>query len=598
MMAFHDNPAFVAPARTERRLQADGSIVLRSPEALGPYARCIGEWIERWARETPDALALAERAAPDRWRRMTWSELRSAVGAIGQRLIDLGLPRDQPIAILSDNAIDHALLMLSAMHVGLPVCAISSAYCRLAQDHTKVRGILETLQPSLVYASNAKVYGAAMAACADSAIKVLSEGASALPGALDFASFLATHETAAVADAFERIAADDVAKYLLTSGSTGHPKVVINTHRMLCANQQSLAQIWPFLETTKPVLLDWLPWSHTFGGNHNLNLVLRNGGALYIDDGRPAPGLIESTVRNLRDVRPNLHFNVPRGLEMLLPFLEADPALAREVLSPLLLVFYAAAALPPATWERLQRLATRVRSEPLWLTTSWGSTETSPLVTSAHFGLDGPGCIGIPLPGLELKLVKVGEKQEMRVRGVSVFPGYRNAPALTHAAFDEDGFYKIGDAGYLIDPDDPARGVAFDGRVAEDFKLTTGTWVSVGPLRLAVVSALSPFAQDVVITGHDRSEIGLLIFPSAAATQAPPEAVGEKVRQALGLFQQRGAGSSQAPRRAMLLTEPPNADAGEITDKGYVNQRAVLTRRADLVARLYADDGDADVIRV
>ncbi|MGJ7495380.1 feruloyl-CoA synthase [Variovorax sp. RT4R15] len=596
MVALYDNPDLVAPARTICTAHADGSIVLSSPEPLGPYARCIGEWVEQWAHATPEALALAERDGTGAWKRLSWGELRKAVGAIAQGLLDLKLPRQQPVVVLSDNSIDHALLMLAAMHIGIPVCSVSSAYCRLTRNYSKVQGILDALQPSLVYASDAKVYGPALQACATPAIKVLSEGFDALPGALSLRSLLDVVETPAVMAAFAGVTGDDHAKYLLTSGSTGHPKVVINTHRMLCANQQTLAQTWRFLATEKPILLDWLPWSHTFGGNHNLNLVLRNGGALYIDEGRPAPGLIERTVRNLRDVRPNLHFNVPRGLDMLLPFLEADHALARDVFSRLLLVFYAAAALPASTWSRLERLAAQVREEPLWLTTSWGSTETSPLVTSAHYKLDSAGCIGLPLPGLELKLVPNGEKQEMRVRGVSVFPGYRNAPELTAAAFDEDGFYKIGDAGYLVDPAHPEHGVMFDGRVAEDFKLTTGTWVSVGTLRLKLVSALSPYAADAVITGHDRDEIGALIFPGAACAQAEAGAVAEKIREVLQAFRVEGGGSSQCPCRAMLLEEPPNADAGEITDKGYVNQRAVLTRRADEVALLHAPAPHARVI--
>jgi feruloyl-CoA synthase len=365
---------------------------------------------------------------------------------------------------------------------------------------------------------------------------------------------------------------------------------------MLCANQQMIAQVWPFLEKEKPLLVDWLPWSHTFGSNHNLNMVLRNGGTLYIDEGRPAPGLIEKTARNLREVRPNLLFNVPRGLDMLLPLLEADRALARDVFSRLRALFYAAAALTPSTWKRLEVLAQQVREEPLWLTTSWGSTETAPAVTSAHWRLEGPGSLGIPLPGLELKLVPNGQKQELRVRGVCVFPGYLNAPELTSAAFDEEGFYKIGDAGYLADEAHPERGVIFNGRVAEDFKLSSGTWVSVGTLRVKLVSAFAPYAQDVVITGHDRDEVCAMLFPSAACAQISPEALTARLREALAALRAEGGGSSQCPARILVLTEPPNADAGEITDKGYVNQGAVLGRRAAEVELLYQQPPPARVI--
>ncbi len=596
MTDFFADPRMLAPAQALRTLRADGGVVLRSPEVLGPYARCIGEWLEHWAKATPDAPAFAERDASGAWRRMNWREVRAAVGAIAQSLLTLDLPAAKPVAILSDNSIAHALLMLAAMHVGRPVCAVSSAYSRLTKNYTKIRGILRTLDPALVYAADAASYGPALAACEIDAVTVFGRGAESVPGAIDFETLLAASEGAGVQAAFNGIQADDHAKYLLTSGSTGHPKVVINTHRMLCANQQMVAQAWRFLEFEKPVLLDWLPWSHTFGGNHNFNLVLRNGGTLYIDEGRPAPGLIEKTVRNLREVRPNLHFNVPRGLDMLLPFFEADAALARDCLARLRAVFYAGAALPASTWKRFIAVAEKVRDEPLWLTTAWGSTETAPAVTSAHWRLEGAGCIGNPLPGVELKLVPNGEKHELRVRGVSVFPGYRNAPELTAAAFDEEGFYRIGDAGYLVDEAQPERGVMFDGRVAEDFKLASGTWVSVGTLRLKVVSAFVPYAQDVVITGHDRDEVGALVFPSAASASLSADALAAKMAAALDVLAARGGGSSQTPGRAMMLTEPPNADAGEITDKGYLNQRAVLTRRAAEVELLYTEGPHPRVI--
>ncbi|MEJ1171610.1 feruloyl-CoA synthase [Variovorax sp. CCNWLW235] len=587
----------IAPPRTVRIDFDDGSFALRSPMALKPYARCIGEWIERWARETPDALAFAERdESGEGWRRLDYRALRKAVGAVAQALLDLKLPAGKPIAILSDNAIDHVVLMLATMHIGRTACSLSSAYSRMAKDPSRLHGMLQALKPALIYASDAKVYGGALAGCGVEAVAVFSRNAGAYDGALPFAQLLEASETPAVMQAYEAVLPDTHAKYLLTSGSTGKPKVVINTHRMLCANQQMMAQTWRFLTQEKPVLVDWLPWSHTFGANHNLNMVLCHGGALYIDEGRPAPGLIEKTVRNLREVKPTLLFNVPRGFDMLLPFLEADDALAAEVFSRLRLAFYAAAALAPSTWQRLEAVAKRVRPErPLWLTTSWGATETSPAITSAHWKLDGAGCIGAPLPGLELKFVPNGQKLEMRVKGVSVFPGYRHAPRETAEAFDEEGYYRIGDAGYLADTGRPERGVVFNGRVAEDFKLSSGTWVSVGTLRVKLVSMLAPHAQDVVLTGHDGDEIGMLVF---AAPQAAPQALAARIADVLRTLRDEGAGSSQCPTRALVLTEPPSLDAGEITDKGYINQRAVLTRRAADVARLHAGaHHDLQVIR-
>lgn len=594
---FFSNPQMLAPPQALKTAHPDGGFVLRSPVVLGPYARCVGEWLEHWAITTPQAPAFAERTPSGDWRRLNWAQTRTAVGRVAQGLLDLGLaPQapDAPIVVLSDNSLDHLLLMLAALHIGRPVCTVSSAYSRLTKDSSKIVAILQALDPALVYASDAKVYSAAAAHAGPAAQRVFSEGAELHPGALAFTQLLATDESAAVMQAFGAITPDAPAKYLLTSGSTGTPKVVVNSHRMLCANQQMVAQAWRFLAHEKPVLVDWLPWSHTFGGNHNLNMVLCHGGQLVVDEGRPAPGLIDKSVRNLCEIQPTVYFNVPRGLDLLLPHLEADNAMATAFFARLRVVFYAGAALPQATWERLQALAVRVRGTPVWLTTSWGSTETSPAITSAHWQLDRAGVIGGVLPGLELKFIPVGggtdgAKLEMRVRGVSIFKHYRNAPDITAAAFDDEGYYRIGDAGFLADEARPEMGVVFNGRVAEDFKLTTGTWVSVGTLRLAAVSAMAPWVQDVVVTGHDRNDLGLLIFPSLAGAALASADLSAKVALAMGTMKVGGAGSSQSPARALLLVDPPSVDAGEITDKGYINQGAVLRQRAALVQALYAN---------
>ena len=411
-----NDPSLMAPPRAVRVPLDHGCFVLRSPESLKPYARCIGEWLEHWSERTPDAPAFAERQADGGWQRLTWRGTRERVGRIAQSLLDMKLPPNAPVVVLSDNSLEHLLLALAAMHVGIPVCTVSSAYCRLTQDYSKVHGILNTLVPALVYASDAAVYGPAISSSGLRCPIVFGRGAEQHAGALPFGALLEKKEGPGVRQAYEAITPDMHAKYLLTSGSTGHPKVVINTHRMLCANQQMIAQAWRFLDREKPVLVDWLPWSHTFGANHNLHMVLRNGGMLAIDEGRPAPGLIEKTLANLAEVQPTIWFNVPRGFDVALPLLEADPELARKVFARLRVIFYAGAALPQATWERLQALARKVRGEDVWLTTSWGSTETSPAITSAHWKLDRAGVIGGMLPGLEMKFVPNGEMLTPRRR--------------------------------------------------------------------------------------------------------------------------------------------------------------------------------------
>jgi feruloyl-CoA synthase len=563
----------LAPAEVEVERRADGCVVLRSPRPLPPPARCVTAWLTRWADAAPDRTFVAEREG-DGWRALTYRDALDAVRRIGQALLDRGLGPDRPVAILSDNGVDHALLALAAMHVGVPVAPISPAYSLMSKDFGKLAHVMALVRPGLVFAAEPARYAAALAAIGATSTSV-DELRATTPGP-------------AVDRAHAAVDGDRVAKLLFTSGSTGLPKGVINTHRMLTTNQEQLATAWPFVATRPPVLVDWLPWNHTFGGNHDFNLVLRNGGTLYVDGGKPVPGLIETTARNLRAIAPTMYFNVPRGFDLLLPLLEDDAALRDNFFRQLDVVFYAAAALPLNLWRRLEAVAARAGRADVAMLSAWGSTETSPLATSVHFPMAGPGVIGLPVAGCELKLVPSGAKLEVRVRGPNVTPGYLHQPELTRAAFDDEGFYRIGDAVKLADPTDPSRGVVFDGRVAEDFKLATGTWVHVGAVRTRLIAAGDPVIADAVITGHDRDALGALVFLTPAAAALTPAALAAHLTAALDRLRDEGGGSSTCPSRLMVMTEPPSSDANEITDKGYLNQRAVLDRRAALVERLHA----------
>jgi len=569
-----------APAKVDLEKRPDGTTLLRSPMALGAFARCVTEWLVDWAEKAPERVFLGERAASG-WRTLTYRETLDAVRAIGQGLLDRGLSAERPLAILSDNSVDHALLALGAQHVGVPIAPISPAYSLMSKDFAKLKYIFELLRPALTWTADPEKFAPALAAVGARATSL-----DALRAAKPGAQVDAVHA---------RIGPDTVAKILFTSGSTGQPKGVINTHRMLTANQQMLAQGWPFVEARPPVVVDWLPWNHTFGGNHNFNLVLRNGGTLYVDGGKPMPGLIETTAKNLAEIAPTMYFNVPRGFDLLLPFLEQDAALRKNFFRELDMVFYAAAALPQNLWARIEKLALEEKGGKLAMLSAWGSTETAPLATQVHFHIPAAGVIGLPVAGCTLKLVPSAGKLEVRVKGPHVTPGYYRRDDLTRAAFDEEGYYRIGDAVKFADPADPARGIVFDGRVAEDFKLSSGTWVSVGGVRLRLIAACNPIVQDAVITGHDRDEIGALLFLSAAAQGMSPEAVRARLAEGLRTLAAEGGGSSTRPVRLLVLTEPPSIDANEITDKGYINQRAVLEHRAALVDRLYA--GGEDVVR-
>ena len=584
-----------APAGVDLERRADGSIVLRSPQPLAPPVRAVGEWLVQWAGRAPDRTFLAERAG-DGWRKLAYREVLDAARRVGQALLDRGLGPDRPVAILSDNGVDHALLALGAMHAGVPVAPVSPAYSLMSKDFAKLKAIFGLLAPGLVYCSEPARFAPALAAVAATATPI--------------AALLDAAPGARVDEAFARIGPDTIAKILFTSGSTGIPKGAINTHRMLCSNQQMAAQVWPFLEDRPPVLVDWLPWNHTFGGNFCFNMVLRNGGTLHIDGGKPAPGLVETTARNLKEVSPTAYFNVPRGYDLLLPFLEQDAALRASFFRDVEFVFYAAAALPQNLWERLEKVAAAAGAAPT-LCSAWGSTETAPLATAVHWHIDRAGVVGVPVPGCELKLVPSGDKLEARLRGPNVTPGYFRRDDLTRSAFDEEGFYRIGDALRFADPRSPAQGLVFDGRVAEDFKLSTGTWVSAGALRVKLIAACDPLVQDAVITGHDRTEPGALVFlnPIAARSlcaDAPADAgpawfaarpeVRQRIAAGLARIAAEAAGSSMRPARAIVLAEPASIDANEITDKGYINQRAVLERRAALVERLYAEPRPAEVI--
>ena len=596
----------LAPPRIVSDQAPDGSRILRSEMALEPYEASLGVLLRRWAEEAPERVFLAERPGDGDWVELTWGEANRKASAIAQALLDRDLGPDRPLMILSGNSIDHALLTLGGFLAGVPVVPVSPAYSLMSQDYGKVKHIAALVKPGLVYAADAGPFGGVLSAVDFGGAEiVLSKGTGATP----FRALLETAATGAVDDALAGVGPDSLAKVLFTSGSTAMPKGVLNTHGMLVANQQSLAQIWPFMAETPPVLVDWLPWNHTFGGNHNFNLILKRGGTLYIDAGRPAPPLMPITVRNLTEVAPTVYFNVPAGYGALLPFLERDEQLRARFFERLDLIFYAAAALPQDLWTRLEAVSEVARGEATMMTSSWGLTETSPLATAAHFPIDRAGVIGVPVPGVEIKLTPVEGKLEMRVKGPNVTRGYFGQPELTAKAFDEDGWYRTGDAGRLEDDDDPNKGLVFDGRVVEDFKLTTGTFVSVGNLRIAALAAASPLLMDAVVCGHDRDYVSLLAWPNLGAAKelagepdaSPEELVrspklAEFVRERLITYNRSNPASSTRVERVILLAEPPSLDANEITDKGYVNQRAALERRAVHVAALFAETPGEEVI--
>jgi feruloyl-CoA synthase len=585
---------------------ADGSIRLKSTTPLQPIARCAGDWLEYWARQTPERIFLGERSSADApWKTVTYREALHKVRSAGAWILSQAMTAERPLLILSDNSIEHALFALGTMHVGVPVASISPAYSLMSKDFDKLKSMITLLAPGAIYVSSLKPFALALAAIKPLHTATVVSGDIDGSNAVSFQTIAATSETPAVAKAFASIGPDTIAKFLFTSGSTGTPKAVINTQRMLTSSQQAKAQTWPFLEHAQGnlIILDWLPWSHTFGANHNFNLVLRNGGTLYIDGGKPAPGLFATSLANLRSVMPTVYFNVPRGFDMLIAALRDDEELRRRFFSEVKFAFYAGAALPQNLWDALQDLSIKTTGRAMPLVSAWGSTETSPLATDCHFQAERSGNIGVPIPGTELKLVPSGDKLEVRVRGPNVTPGYWKAPELTARAFDADGFYLIGDAVTFADPERPECGLFFDGRVAEDFKLNSGTWVSVGTLRVAGIAALAPLAQDIVVTGHGGDQVRFLVFPNVAACRAYAgladsagvvEVIGhEKVRaaiaQGLAKLKAQGVGSSTHATRALLLAEPASVDGGEITDKGYINQRAVLTRRANAVAMLEDD---------
>ena len=600
---------FATPAISADR-RADGSIILKSTAPLRESARCVGDWLEYWAGETPERIFLGDRTSADvPWRTVTYADALHQVRSTATWILSQGLSAERPLVILSDNSVDHALFALAAQHVGVPSAAISPAYSLMSKDFDKLKGMINLLGPGAIFVSGTKPFAAALAAIAPLHQARIVSGNANDTDAIAFRSIAATPETAAVANAFKAITPDTIAKFLFTSGSTGTPKAVINTQRMLTSSQQAKAQTWTFLDEARDdlVILDWLPWSHTFGANHNFNLVLRNGGTLYVDGGKPAPGLFATSLANLRSVMPTVYFNVPRGFDMLIAALRSDDELRRKFFGEVKFAFYAGAALPQNLWDALEELSIKTVGRALPMVSAWGSTETSPLATDCHFQAKRSGNIGVPIPGTELKLVPSGGKLEVRVRGPNVTPGYWKAPEMTAQAFDAEGFYLIGDAVVFADPDRPELGLFFDGRVAEDFKLNSGTWVNVGNLRVAGIAALAPLSQDIVVTGHGGDEVRFLVFPNIAACRAHaglPDSAGAdeiighaQVRAAIGQglakLKSQGSHSSGHATRALLLAEPASVDGGEITDKGYINQRAVLTRRAGAVAMLDDDQSAA-----
>jgi feruloyl-CoA synthase len=601
-------PLTYGVTRSVLRDGAPGTHYLRAEQDLLPYPERITDRLVHWTRERPEQTLFAQRVkstdgSSGDWRHLSYAQALAGARRIAQALLNRSLSAERPVLILSENDLEHAQLSLGCLLAGIPFCPTSPAYSLISQDFDKLHHVVKTLTPGLVFASDAQRYSRAMLATLGNDVElVVTHGSVPGRATTSFAALLATEDTPQVDAAVATTGPDTIAKFLFTSGSTKMPKAVINTQRMWCANQQQMAQSMPVLADEPPVLVDWLPWNHTFGGNHNFGLVLFHGGTMYIDEGKPTPAFIAETLRNLREVAPTVYFNVPTGFEAIAQAMQTDDTLRKNLLSRVRMFFYAGAALSQPVWESLFESAEREVGERIVMATSMGMTESAPFclfVTTPHIKA---GDLGLPAPGLDIKLVDTEGKTELRYRGPNITPGYWRAPTETAEAFDEEGFFKTGDAVKWIDETDTHQGLAFDGRMAEDFKLATGTFVSVGPLRSRIIAAGAPYIQDVVITGLNLKEVGAMVFPTAAVRRLsglPAEASMHDVLdhpKVLAHFQTvldhlalSATGSASRVARLCLLADAPTIDRGEVTDKGSINQRAVLSHRADTVAKLHND---------
>jgi feruloyl-CoA synthase len=587
----------------EIRRTDEGVFYVRQLGTLPEPPKRIADRLKYWARRTPDALFIADRGADGQWRKLTYAQMLERAERLGQFLVGMDLSPEHPVVILSGNDIEHAQLALACILVGVPHASLSEAYSLISTDYTKLKDIAATLEPGLVFAADGKRFAQAIDAAIPADTPLLAVRNPARSGTVLFSEALETGPGEAMRQAAARVAPDTIAKFLFTSGSTGSPKAVINTNRMICANQMMVRDCYAFMQDEPPIVLDWAPWSHTAGGNKVFFMVLFNGGTLYIDDGRPTPDGIRKTVRNLTEVAPTWYFNVPKGYEELVREFDADPALRDHFFSRVKMLMYAGAALAQYTWDELQRLSVEATGERVLIAAGLGATETSPFALMCTFEAERAGNVGVPSRGLELKLVPVGDKLEARLKGPSITPGFWKDPELTARSFDEEGFYSLGDALRFADPDDVTKGFYFDGRTAENFKLSSATWVNVGRLRGQFVDHFGPIVRDLAITGADRAYLGALVFPDMRECRqlAGDEALsGEALlqhprvraafRDKLKALAANSTGSSTCIRRIILMVEPPDIDKGEATDKGSINQRAVLSARRDEVEALYAGD--------
>src|SRR5436190_3521295 len=589
----------------------DGTIYLRPKIALGEYPLRLTDRLHHWAKAEPNRIFMAERDKSGGWRQLSYARLLNSTWAIDSALLARGLSAEKPSVILSGNSVDHALLAFGALYAGIPFCPVSPAYSLISKDYGKLTYLSNLLTPGLVFADAAGKFADALAAnVADAAEIVASRGAVPCRDVTMLSDLLATPEHPGLDAAHDAIGPDTTAKFLLTSGSTGNPKAVINTQRMICANQVMLQETLAFLKDEPPVIVDWLPWNHTFGGNHNVGLTLYNGGSMYLDAGKPVPGGIEQTVRNLQEISPTVYFNVPKGYESLLPYLRDDQGLRAKFFDRLHAMFFSGAALSPFVWNSLDELAVKEKGYRVPMLTGLGATETAPFFMSVRPDTSRSGHVGLPVSGNDAKLIPNNGKLEVRAKGPNVTPGYWRTPELTAAAFDEEGFYKFGDAIKPADPENFDAGFDFDGRIAEDFKLVSGTWVSVGPLRARFIAACAPLVRDVVIAGINRDEVSALVVldlagcrlinptlshDDVAAVAADP-LVRAAFRERFAKFLATATGSSNRVTRAILLDTPLSIDRGEVTDKGSINQRAVLEHRAALIEALYSPNPPAQVI--